>query len=226
MVIKPIAWSHTALSQFKTCPRQYHEMRVLKNFKDEKGESAIWGDRVHKAFEAALKNGVPFLPQGMELWEPLMEQFLALKGTLHVENQLAITQGFQPCEWFAEDAWCRGIIDALWIDGTMAKAVDWKTGKRKPNSDQLALFALLTFHHHPEVQTVRTMFVWLKTLETDKDEFTREDIPALWNRFIPDLHRLKQAHDLDTWPARTSGLCAKWCSVLTCAYNGKRSYGR
>lgn len=223
-MIKPIAWSFTSLSQFRTCPKQYQEMRVLKNFRDKKGDEAIWGDRVHKAMEVSLRDGTP-LPEGMEVWEDLVAQFRNIKGTLHVENQLAITQGFRPCEWFAPDTWCRGIIDALWIDGDVAKAVDWKTGKRKSKSDQLALFALLVFHHYPEVQRVRTMFVWMKVLETDKDDFIREDIPMLWQKFIPDLHRLKNAHEHDQWPARTSGLCAKWCSVVTCAYNGKRSYG-
>jgi hypothetical protein len=145
---------------------------------------------------------------------------------LYVEQQLALTEGFRPCAWFAPDTWVRGVIDALWIDGTVAKAVDWKTGRRKPNSDQLALFALLVFHHYPRVQEVRTMFVWLKTLEQDKNKFTREQIPELWQRFIPDLHRLKNAHDVEQWPARTSGLCAKHCVVVTCPFNGKQHLNR
>jgi hypothetical protein len=225
MVIKPIAWSFTSISAFRTCPRQYHEIRVLKNFKEEKNEVSIWGDRVHKAFEASLRDGVP-LPEDMQLWQPTVEQFRGLKGKLYVENELAITQGFQPCDWFADDVWCRGIIDALWIDGTVAKAVDWKTGKRKPNSDQLALFALLVFHHFPEVQEVRTMFVWLKTLEQDKATYGRMHIPELWQKFIPDLHRLKDAYDNERWPARTSGLCRKHCAVVTCPYNGNHHLAR
>ncbi len=226
MTVKPISWSFTSIEHFKQCARSYHEIRVLKNFQEEEGEQLIWGNRVHAAFAAALDKGV-LLPQGMELWQPLVEQFRRLRGKLYVEQQLALTEGFVPCAW--KDwghAWVRGVIDALWIDGTVAKAVDWKTGKRKPKSDQLALFALLVFQHYPEVQEVRTMFVWLKTVEQDKDRFVRADIPALWQRFIPDLHRLKNAFTQDQWPATTSGLCAKHCPVLTCSFNGKQHLNR
>lgn len=216
-----VAWSFTSLTQYRNCPKQYHEVRVLRNFKEEKDETALWGDRVHKAFEAALRDQVP-LPYGMEVWQPVVEQVRPWKGVLSVENQLCITEAYQPCEWFAKDAWCRGIIDALWIDGSVAKAIDWKTGKRKPNSDQLALFALLVFHHHPEVQEVRTAFVWLKTGQSDKETFYRADIPRLWQLFMTDLQRLNNAMQSGTWTPRTSGLCSQWCPVVTCSYNGKR----
>lgn len=225
-MIKPFAWSFTSLEHSKQCLRSYHEIRVLKNFKHEQNEVSIWGDRVHKAFDAALKHGVPFLPEGMTLWEPVLVQFLQLKGQLQSEVELALTQGFQPCDWWAEDVWVRGIIDALWIDGPVAKAVDWKTGKRKPRSDQLALFALLIFHTYPEVQEVRTMFIWLKTLQNDKEVFKREEIPQLWQRFIPDLHRLKNAHDTNAWPPTTSGLCRAHCPVVTCSFNGNAHLNR
>lgn len=216
-----VAWSFTSLSQFRNCPKQYQEVRVLKNFRDEKTEHAIWGDRVHKAVEVALLEGVP-LPDSMNVWQGIIEQFRKVKGKLHVENQLALTEALQPCEWFAPDTWCRGIIDALWIDGVTAKAVDWKTGKRKPNSDQLALFALLVFHHHPEVQTVRTMFVWLKSGDTDMEVFTRAQIPQLWQLFLTDVQRLNACMQSNTWVPRTSGLCSQWCPVVTCQFNGKR----
>lgn len=216
-----VAWSFTSLTQFRNCPKQYQEVRVLKNFRDEKSEHAIWGDRVHKAIDVALTQEVP-LPEGMTVWQGIVDKFRTVKGDLHVENQLAITEGFQPCAWFAKDAWCRGIIDALWIDGEKAKAVDWKTGKRKPNSDQLSLFALLVFHHYPEIQEVRTMFVWLKTGTTDMEVYRREQIPQLWQLFLTDVQRLNNCMQSNTWVPRTSGLCSQWCPVVTCAFNGKR----
>ena len=216
------AWSFTSLGMFRTCPKQYEEVRVLKNFVEVRDEKALWGDRVHKAIEAALRDGTP-LPYGMDVYEPVVAKFRTLRGTLHVENQLAITEGFQPCEWFDKQTWCRGIIDALWIDGVVAKAVDWKTGKFKPNSDQLVLFALLVSHHYPEVQEVRTMFMWLKTGQSGKvAKFTRDQIPKMWEPFMIDVQRLRNCMDTSTWVPKTSGLCSQWCPVVTCQYNGKR----
>ncbi len=219
---KPISWSFTALEHYKQCPKAYYEIRVLKNFKEEEGEALLWGNRVHTALAWALENKTPFMPQGMEIWEPMVQQFLQLKGDLKVEQQLALDEGFKPCKWFAKEAWVRGVVDALWVDGTVVKAVDWKTGKRKPKSDQLALFALLIFHHFPQVQEVRTMFVWLKTLEQDQAKYIRTDVPSLWQLFTPDLQRLKYAHQQGQWPPRSSGLCAKHCPVVTCSFNGRR----
>jgi hypothetical protein len=166
---------------------------------------------VHKSLADYLSKGTP-LPKAWTVWQEIADQFRALKGTLYVENQFAIDAQFHPCNWKDWDnAWLRGIVDALWVDGTVAKAIDWKTGKKKPNSDQLALFALLVFFHFPEVQTVRTMFVWLKTAQKDREDFTREDIPKLWALFTNDLQRLKNSMETDTWIPRTSGLCSKWC---------------
>lgn len=217
-----IAWSFSSLSDYRTCPRQYHEVRVLKHFKQEDTTHNIWGNRVHEAIAEALGNGSR-LPADMDVWNPLIDGFRRLRGTLSVENQLALTEGFQPCAWFAPNTWVRGIIDALWIrsDG-VAQAVDWKTGKRKVNSDQLALFALLTFHHHPHVQEVRTMYVWLKTGQSDPVTYKREQIPELWQLFLTDVKRLESCMQTGTWVPKTSGLCSEWCPVVTCQFNGKR----
>lgn len=217
-----VAWSHTSLKQFLTCPRQYQEIRVLKNFKEEDSVRNIWGNRVHGAFEAALKDGSK-LPPDMDVWNPLLDGFRKLRGQLHVENQLALTEGFQPCDWWAKDTWVRGVIDALWVrnDG-VAQAVDWKTGKRKLDSDQLALFALLVFHHYPAVNEVRTMFVWLKTGQSDMNTYHRKQIPELWQLFLTNVKRLESCMQTGTWVPRTSGLCSEWCPVVTCQFNGKR----
>lgn len=223
MIVKPISWSFSALEQFRNCPKQYQEVRVLKNFKEEYTDERRWGDRVHKALADYLMGAIVVLPEGMTVWQTIADQFKGLTGTLYAENQFAIDAGFKPCNWKDWDnAWLRGIVDALWINGTVAKAIDWKTGKRKPNSDQLALFALLVFCHFPQVQTVRTMFVWLKTADKDREDFTREDIPRLWSLFTNDLQRLKNCMETNTWIPKTSGLCSAWCPVVTCQYNGKR----
>lgn len=218
------AWSFSSLTQFRNCPKQYQEIRVLRNFKEEKDATSIWGDRVHKAFATSLTTGVP-LPAEMDVWQSIVNQFSKIKGRGLFENELALTRAFTPCEWFGPDVWVRGIIDALWIDGPVAKAVDWKTGRRKPNSDQLALFALLVFHTFPEVQEVRTMFVWLKTGQKDDETFKREDIATIWQPLLIDVKRLENAHTTGTWIPKTSGLCSQWCSVLTCQFNGKRRQG-
>jgi len=221
-----IAWSFSLLTQYRQCPKQYQEVRIFKNYPDLNTKERDWGNDVHKAIQNALTLNTP-LPAGMDVWTGIVEQFRQTKGKLYVEQQYAITEGFQPCDWFdprgkPKQVWCRSIVDALWIDGKVAKAVDWKTGKQKPGSDQLALMAGVIFCHYPEVEEVRTMFVWLKNGGVTRDTFRRSDIPRIWQMFLTDVKRLENAHETGTFPAKTSGLCSQWCPVVTCQFNGKR----
>lgn len=218
---KPVAWSYSALDQFLTCPKQYAEIRVFKNFTEPNTEQRDWGNHVHQCIALALKEGKP-LPPDMDQWQPIVDQFSKLKGELIVEQQWAFDHGLQSCEWFSKDTWLRVIVDALWIDGKVAKVVDWKTGKRRFGSHQLELFAAAVFARYPQVQEVRSMFVWLKSFQKDAETFKRSEVTKLWNRFLPDVHRLEYAHKTMTWIPKTSGLCNAHCPVTTCTFNGRR----
>lgn len=219
------AWSFSSVEQYRNCPKQYQEVRIFKNWKEAETEERRWGNRVHDALQAAMQHGTP-LPAGMEVWQHLANQFRGVRGTLIAEQQLAINESWQPCGWFAKDCWLRVIIDAAWVCGRVIKMVDWKTGKPKHGSDQLALFALVLFMHYPEVDEVRTGFVWLKNGTMTQEKWMRADIPKIWNLYSADIMRLENAHANEVFPARTSGLCRAWCPVLTCQFNGKSQHSR
>ncbi len=72
--------------------------------------------------------------------------------------------------------------------------------------------------HFPEVEEVETGFVWLKDKKIDKERFTREDIPKIWQEFLPRVIKLESAYERDSWPCKPSGLCKGWCPVKTCDY--------
>ena len=89
----------------------------------------------------------------------------------------------------------------------------WKTGKRKPNSDQLMLFAALAFAYYPWIEKVVCGFIWLKDSSFDKEIYTREQIQEIWSEFLPRVDRLEIAFNEDKWQAKPSGLCRNWCPV-------------
>lgn len=206
------SWSHSALNQFENCPRQYYLLRVSKQAKDVKGEAAIWGDTVHKHLEARAKDGTA-LPPYLTHLDPIVARILAAPGKKLVEHKITITHDYRPTSWFAKDAWCRSIIDIGVVDGTEATLLDYKTGKRKPDSDQMALFAGMAFCEYPNVEVINTGFIWIKDRKVDRDRFTRKDAPSIWQEFLPRLKRLEHAFATDTWPAQPSGLCKKYCPV-------------
>lgn len=139
-----------------------------------------------------------------------------------------------PAAWGAGNSWRRKIVSVKEIPSVLTQciAVDspdhtflcgprmvptHNTGKRKPNSKQLKLFALLVFIHHPEIKRVKTSFMWIKTGEADHEEFVREQEADLWQEFVGDLARYNAAFKQDMWIPRKSGLCNGWCPVQSCS---------
>ena len=231
---KPLPWSHSSLSQFETCGRQYEELKVLRNFQDQKNPASLWGDEVHKAFEKWIEamlewmaiEGVepprPELPANMVHYEPYLRQFIERPGRTFAEREYALDRNLKPCAFLGPDCWARGIIDVLTLDGNVAWVDDHKTGKnRKKDMQQLIIFALLVFYHHPEIDTIHTTFHWLQLNAKDSETFTRAQIPALWETLVPKLERYAKAFHIGIFHPKQSGLCRKHCAVSTCEFYGE-----
>lgn len=212
---KPLPWSHSSLSKFTTCPRQFYEVRILDNFKDEAGEAALWGTYVHKCIEDAIKDGAA-LPENTKKYAPQI--WTAIGGALksvQAEKKLAINSKLEPTAW-DEGRWCGSISDILKITGDVALVIDWKLGKIKI-THQLKLNALMVFYNYPDIQRVNTSFEWLQFDQRTVDSFTRDQIPEMWKYFESDLRQYAQAFRTDTWQKRPSGLCNGWCPCTTCS---------
>lgn len=212
----PLPWSHTSINSFETCPRQYEELKVLKHFKQEDNEANIWGNAVHTAFEQYLK-GEPLDPR-FEQYRSYLDEFTARSGETFAEREYALDRNLQPCAFYGPQVWGRGIIDVLTINGHHACVDDHKTGKRKKDMQQLMIFALLVFYHHPEVLTCDVSFRWLKTNEIDSEVFQRYQIKQMWESLLPKLKNYADAFHAGVFPAKPSGLCKKYCPVNTCEY--------
>lgn len=203
-----IAWSYSRLSQFANCPLQYNLVTNLKKFPFTETKETLWGKEVHKALELRVTDGQA-LPQSLAHMSSFMDKIASKPGAF-AEIKMTINSEFQPVTWFAKDAWCRGQLDVGVDSGKDCWVGDYKTGKRRPDSDQLKLFAALTMHHKPKVDTVKTSFIWLKDNKMDSEVYTRDQLPEIWRHFLPKVARIEAAYDKDKWPAKPSGLCG-WC---------------
>tara|TARA_B110000908_G_scaffold169010_1_gene225171 strand:+ start:3173 stop:3838 length:666 start_codon:yes stop_codon:yes gene_type:complete len=206
------AWSYSSLTAFETCPRRFELTRVSRKVKEPATDAMNWGNEVHKALELFARDGTP-LPKALEKFGRYVDKILSYEGKRVIEENIALDRSFRPTTWMANDVWVRGIIDIGVVGEDRAYLLDWKTGKRKLNSDQLMLFAALAFAQYPWVDKVTTGFIWLKTGEFDKSVFTRDQLPEIWNEFMPRLKRLAIAYDESKWNPRPSGLCKNWCPV-------------
>lgn len=200
------AWSHTSLTSFETCPKKHYHTKVVKDVKEDFGEAASWGLKVHKLLEDRAKTGAP-LPDYLSNCEPIIENILAKDGELLVEEKVALDINLNPVTFFDKSAWCRGVVDIGKVNDKNAVLLDWKTGKRKPENDQMRVFAAFSFAKFPWVEKITTGFVWLKDNKLDKNLFTRrQHMQELWGEILPRVNRLDAAYQKDSWPAKPLSL--------------------
>jgi PD-(D/E)XK nuclease superfamily len=222
--LNALPWSFSSLTAFETCARRYYHTRVVRDVLDAPGVEAQWGTEVHKHIEDRLLTGKQ-LPDNLRSYESFVAPLLT-QGDIFVEKQLAVDSAFHPATWKGSSTWARGIVDVGVVShsGTSAVLLDWKTGKRKPSSDQLMLFAGLAFANYPQLKRVSTAFVWLKDNKVDKEVFTRDDLPRIWGEFVPRVIRLERAYEQANFQPKPSGLCAKWCPVprSKCVHSGTK----
>lgn len=229
----PMPLSFSRLSTFESCPQKFDYLYVTKNIKDSDNEFTIYGTRVHDALERygkaaagssdaaqaviALEDATPDITKHY----PLVDRIVQLGGTQLFEHQMAITRSKQPCDWFASDVWIRGIADVLVVNGVRAWCLDWKTGKPKDNPTQLQLFAALVFAHFPEVEEVKTSFIWLNHDDVTNATYQRRMVPHLWLSLEPRFVRVQDAVDLGVFVPKPSGLC-RYCPAKTICSSARK----
>lgn len=209
--------SYTALKQFQNCPRQYHEVRVLKLHPYVQSAEAEFGDRAHKALELAGRDGIPLPPEFAAYQWVIDDIVKQLPGELHFEYEFSLSSMGNPVpvrDWNRK--YWMGKADVLAIDGTHAICIDYKTGKSKyPDPEQLDLMALFTFNTFPEVERVSGMLLFLQDGVTETTSHTRADLLALSNKFHSITRDIAFANESGQWKENKTPLCG-WCPCTTC----------
>ena len=204
----PISFSR--VSTFESCPTKFEYLYVTKQVVDQGNQYTLHGTRVHEALEHYGKGTISVLPDDMTKYTGMMDKILAREGIKHFEYQMAIDAEKNPCDWFADSVWIRGVADVLIIDGEKAWCLDHKTGQVKDNPTQLQLFAALVFAHFPDVQIVNTSYLWLAHGTVTKSEYTRGMVGHIWTSLTPRFDAVQEAYDLGVFEPKPSRLC-RWC---------------
>lgn len=223
--IKPFAWSFSRLKNFEVCPKRHYEIDLVKSVSEPKGQALDWGSHVHdKLAERCGEKRVP-LPSDVAMYEPWALKVLndTPPKDIFVEQSLAITSNFTPTGNFDNDAWLRVKCDFYKLAGNVALAVDWKTGKILEDSVQLALTAACLFYMYPQLEAVKSTYVWLKEDAESSEIFYRGDLPAIWRSLWHRIEAMENAFKMTDYPAKQSGICARYCAVVSCPHNGKNT---
>lgn len=214
-----IPWSWSKVDAYDTCPRRFHETKILKNYIEPESDEIRWGNLVHKAAENRILTGEE-LPDTMKAFRPILQQIANAPGEKFPELKLAVNTDLEYVGFDSEDAWSRGVTDIAIINGSKGFAGDYKTGKIKPKSRQLDLMAVLMFAAFPQLEVVSTAFLWLQFKKTTPKMIQRTDSEQIWDTFRQDIAQMEWSERNNAWPAKKSGLCKAWCPVETCPHNG------
>jgi hypothetical protein len=216
------AWSYSRIKNSETCPRRYHEVDVLKNFKEEEGEALKFGNQLHHEFAKALTNNTP-LPPELEQYQKWIDRVYAGPGDLYVERKLALTKDFQPTGFFDKNVWYRGIGDVIRVYNDLGLVLDWKTGKIIEDEAQLMLMAQCIFSYFPQVKKVRSEYVWLKFDCSTPRNYDRTDLAGAWIGMLDRVRTLESMHTTMNFPPKPGRLCKSFCPVTSCQFHGKRN---
>jgi CRISPR/Cas system-associated exonuclease Cas4 (RecB family) len=215
-------WSFSKIKAFEQCPKQFYHMKIAKDYIEKETEAMLYGTLFHEAAENFVKDDTP-IPEKFKYAESALTNLKNKPGKKLCEYKLGLTEDLEPCGFFDENVWFRGIADLIILDSDTAWVVDYKTGKsaRYADKGQLELMALATFKHFPEIKKVKAglLFVIAKTLV--KDSYEDTVAPILWKKWLSDYARMEKALETNTWNPRPSGLCRQHCAVIDCPHNGR-----
>jgi PD-(D/E)XK nuclease superfamily len=224
-VRQDFAWSFSAIRNFETCAHRYQQVDLLKNFSEPPSRELREGLEVHTAMAKRLTHATP-LPVTMpyEHWIQYALKDRTPTMDIQAEQKLAITADFQPCTYFdkTKPVYLRTVADVLKVDGESAHILDWKTGKVKPELDQLLLAGLCVLVHYPQVMNITGELIWLGFNTKTTMECGVDDLLEFWNdKMQPRVEKFQRARSNNIYPKKPSGLCRRWCMVTTCEHCGQ-----
>jgi RecB family exonuclease len=222
-MVKIPAWSFSSIKTFEQCPKKFYHLKVVKDFQEDQNAAHLtYGTAFHEAAEFYIRDDKP-LPPEFNYAESALAKLKAMEGEKLCEYEMGLTANLAPCGFKDPDVWWRGIADLIILRDDVAFVLDYKTGKSAKYADkgQLELMALAVFKHFPQVKRVKAGLLFVVANAFPKAEYTIQEEPILWNKWLADYGKMKKAYETGVWNPRTSGLCKKHCVVLSCPHNGR-----
>lgn len=214
-------WSYSRLKSFQTCPKQFYHLKVAKDYVEPETDAMRYGNRFHKAAEDYIASDSP-LPSEFKFAQSMLDKLYEKEGAHHAELKFGLTENLEPCDFFDDAVWYRGIADLVIEREDTAFIVDYKTGSSTRYADmgQLELMALCAFKHYPSIETVNAALLFVVPRKFIKEKYRREDEARLWEKWLSEHRQMELAFEKNIWHPRPSGLCKRHCIVEECPYHG------
>jgi hypothetical protein len=223
------AWSFSKLRDWRSCPKKFNEVTLLKKYSEPKSIELETGDALHAAFQRRVNQGIP-MPTNFVQFNDWGDDAAKIIHPLQItlcEKEIALTRDLKHTGYFDNNVWLRLKIDLVKLypsrDGkSLAHIIDYKTGKPQDDIIQLALYAQGVFSVWPNVVGIRAEYWWTQIHDKSHEIFIREDMKELWAELLPELNKMERAQIDNIYPAKKNGLCRAHCPVWTCDFNGRK----
>lgn len=219
-----LAWSWSRIELFEQCPKRFYHKTIKKDIPFIPNDATERGKRVHDSLANALLHGSA-LPAELSHMVSLINgvnQRRRANPDIHtiIEQDLAFREDLTLTDWFSKEVWLRMRWDLALKEGREISIWDWKTGKVKPASDQLALSAFGAFAIFPDLEIAKTAYVWVDHSQFTPVAFTRDQFDRLERKFGDRAELLQIANEKGEWPAKANPYC-KWCELtkLQCMHH-------
>ncbi|MEY4910068.1 MAG: hypothetical protein RL260_3786 [Pseudomonadota bacterium] len=218
--------SYSSLKLFAQCPRQYHEVKILKLHPFRSSPATEFGTRAHAAIEAWVKTKAPF-PEEFAAYQWVIDDLLSqLSPNAVAEMPFDFARDWSevsPRAW--SDKHLTGSADLVDVVDGLALIGDWKFSKvgnhRYADTDQLEAMAMMLMHKRPDVHTVVGLLVFVNDgvcVPSDGScRWTRADLPALDAKWLGKTADVEEHVRMGVFPAKPNGLCA-FCPSTTCEH--------
>ena len=173
-------------------------------------------DELHKKAEDYASGKLRKRPKELDLFIEEFKHLRKIRKTLRLEDQCAVNENWEICDWFGHEAWLRAKLDCMYLyegEGatkgkTILKIIDHKTGKvREENVEQLDLYAVLGFILYEHIDLVEAEFWYLDQGEIRDETYTRDEALKLRKKWKKKT--LKLLKDTAFKPAPSSK--CSWC---------------
>ena len=111
-------WSFSKIKSFEQCPKKFYHLKVAKDYKEPETEAMLYGTAVHEAAEEYIRDGKPLPPEYDYIKAPL-DSLNMKQGNKLCEYEMGLTADLEPCGFWDDDCWYRGIADLVILDEEM-----------------------------------------------------------------------------------------------------------
>lgn len=185
------SWSYSRYNDWLKC-HLYAYFKHLLKVKEPEGPALKRGQEIDDLCTKYASGVLAKCPPELIRFKEDFDALRKIKRKLNLQQELAFTKTWQPTDWRDwENAWVRVKMDCYYVEDTVLKIIDFKTGRIYPdNEKQLDLYAAVgILVAAPDVESVEAE-LWYLDQEGENvvaKTYTRAEAKALLKQWEKDI---------------------------------------